>query len=95
VTYPLLTLIVLGIFAIFAMVMKRWVNWKVLVPTAIFMLLMTLVFDNLIIGTGIVDYDYSKTSGLRLFLAPIEDFAYTLVALVLVPSLFNFFRSRL
>ena len=94
-TYPLLTLIVLGIFAIFAMVMKRWVNWKVLVPTAIFMLLMTLVFDNLIIGTGIVDYDYSKTSGLRLFLAPIEDFAYTLVALVLVPSLFKFFRSRL
>jgi lycopene cyclase domain-containing protein len=75
--------------------MKRWVSWKVLVPTAIFMLLLTLLFDNLIIGTGIVDYDYSKTSGLRLFLAPIEDFAYTLVALVLVPSLFNFFRSRL
>lgn len=94
-TYPLLTLIVLGIFAIFAMVMKRWVSWKVLVPTAILMLLLTLLFDNLIIGTGIVDYDYSKTSGLRLFLAPIEDFAYTLVALVLVPSLFNFFRSRL
>lgn len=94
-TYPLLTAIVLGVFAIYTLLMKRWINWKVLFLAAIFMLLMTLVFDNLIIGSGIVDYDYSKTSGIMLFLAPIEDFAYTLVALVLVPSLFNFFRSKL
>lgn len=94
-TYPLLTVIVLAIFALYALVMKRWINWKVLIPAAILMLLMTLVFDNLIIGSGIVDYDYSKTAGIRLFLAPIEDFAYTLVALLLVPSLFNLFRSKL
>ena len=94
-TYPLLTLIVLGIFAVYALLMKRWINQKALIPATIFMLLMTLIFDNLIIGSGIVDYDYSKTSGIRLFLAPIEDFAYTIVALVLVPSLFNFFRSKL
>jgi lycopene cyclase domain-containing protein len=59
------------------------------------MLLMTLVFDNLIIASGIVDYDFDKTAGIRLFLAPVEDFAYTLVALVLVPSLFNWLRSRM
>jgi lycopene cyclase domain-containing protein len=94
-SYPVLTVIVLGVFAIYSLVMRRWINWKVMVPSAVFMLLMTLVFDNLIIGSGIVDYDFSKTSGIRLFLAPIEDFAYTLVALVLVPSLFNFFRSKL
>ena len=93
--YPLLTLIVLAMFAIYALIMKRWINGKALIPAGIFMLLMTLVFDNLIIGSGIVDYDYSKTTGIRLFLAPIEDFAYTLVALVLVPSLFNLFRSKL
>ena len=94
-TYPLLTLIVLGIFAVYALLMKRWISLKALIPATVFMLLMTLVFDNLIIGSGIVDYDYSKTFGIRLFLAPVEDFAYTLVALVLVPSLFNFFRSKL
>jgi lycopene cyclase domain-containing protein len=94
-SYPVLTVIVLGVFAIYSLVMRRWINWKVMVPSAVFMLLMTLTFDNLIIGSGIVDYDFSKTSGIRLFLAPIEDFAYTLVALVLVPSLFNFFRSKL
>lgn len=94
-SYPVLTGIVLGVFAIYSLVMRRWINWKVMVPSAVFMLLMTLIFDNLIIGSGIVDYDFSKTSGIKLFLAPIEDFAYTLVALVLVPSLFNFFRSKL
>jgi lycopene cyclase domain-containing protein len=94
-SYPVLTVIVLGVFAIYSLVMRRWINWKVMVPSAVFMLLMTLIFDNLIIGSGIVDYDFSKTSGIRLFLAPIEDFAYTLVALVLVPSLFNYFRSKL
>ena len=94
-TYPLLTVIVLAIFALYALIMKRWINWKVLIPAAIFMLLLTLVFDNLIIGSGIVDYDYSKTAGIRLFLAPIEDFAYSIVALVLVPSLFNLFLSKM
>jgi lycopene cyclase domain-containing protein len=58
------------------------------------MLAMTAIFDNLIIASGIVDYDYEKTLGIRIVLAPIEDFAYTLVALVLVPSLFNYLRSR-
>jgi hypothetical protein len=35
------------------------------------------VFDNAIIGFGIVDYDESLISGFRLGFAPIEDFAYT------------------
>jgi len=55
---------------------------------------LTAIFDNVIIGTGIVAYDQSKLSGLLLGFAPIEDFAYTLVALVLVPSLFEIFRRK-
>jgi hypothetical protein len=47
-----------------------------------------------IIGTGIVAYDESLLSGIMLGYAPIEDFAYTLVALVLVPSLFEVFRKK-
>ena len=52
-TYPLLTLIVLGIFAVYALLMRRWINLKALIPATVFMLLMTLVFDNLIIGSGL------------------------------------------
>lgn len=94
-SYPTLTAIVLAILIIYSLLMRRLIDWRALVPAGIFMLLMTLVFDNLIIASGIVDYDFEKTAGIRLFLAPIEDFAYTLVALVLVPSLFNLFRSKL
>ena len=93
-TYPLLTLAVLLLFSIYAWLMRRWINWRFLGQAAIFMLAMTAIFDNLIIASGIVDYDYEKTLGIRIVLAPIEDFAYTLVALVLVPSLFNYLRSR-
>jgi lycopene cyclase domain-containing protein len=95
VTYPLLTLTVVVAFAVYAFLMRRWINWRFFGLAAGFMFVMTFIFDNLIIAIGIVDYDYEKTLGLRLLLAPIEDFAYTLVALVLVPSLFNFLRSRL
>jgi lycopene cyclase domain-containing protein len=94
-TYPVLTAIVLSVFAVVGIFMRKWIDKRALIPASIFMIGMTLVFDNLIIGSGIVDYDFDKTAGIRLFFAPIEDFAYTLVALILVPSLFNFFRSKL
>ena len=45
---------------------------------------MTLVFDNVIIALGIVGYDATKISGLLLGLAPIEDFAYTVVSVMAV-----------
>ncbi|MDE2409028.1 MAG: lycopene cyclase domain-containing protein [Actinomycetales bacterium] len=48
---------------------------------------LSLVFDNIIVGLGIVAYDGQKILGLRLPVAPIEDFAYTLVAVAVVPVL--------
>jgi lycopene cyclase domain-containing protein len=42
------------------------------------------VFDNIIIGLEIVGYDKTKISGILLGLAPIEDFAYTVVAVLAV-----------
>jgi lycopene cyclase domain-containing protein len=95
VTYILLTLTVLSIFAIYTFLMKRWLKLKPILVAASVMLFLTLVFDNLIIASGIVDYDPEKISGIRLGVAPIEDFAYTLVALVLIPSVFNFLRIKL
>jgi len=94
-TYPLLTLAVLFIFAIYTLLVRRYLPAKPVLKAAAVMLTLTLVFDNLIIGTGIVDYDPEKILGIRLGLAPIEDFAYTIVALVLVPSLFNLLRGKL
>lgn len=58
------------------------------------MMVLTAVFDNAIIGFGLVDYDPALISGVRLGLAPIEDFAYTLAALLIVPALWNMMEPR-
>jgi lycopene cyclase domain-containing protein len=54
------------------------------------MLLLTAIFDNLIILNGIVGYDSTKISGIMIGAAPIEDFFYTLAAVLIVPSVYTF-----
>lgn len=94
-SYPLLTIVVLGIFAVYAFLMRRWLSLKPLTFAALVMFTLTAIFDNVIIGTGIVAYDNALLLGIKILFAPIEDFAYTAVAVVLVPSLFNLFRTKL
>ena len=94
-TYLLLTVTVMALVAIYAFLMRHWMVAKPLVGTAAVMLILTAIFDNVIIATGIVAYDQEKISGIMVGVAPIEDFAYTVLAIVLVPSLYNFFRTKL
>ena len=94
-TYLLLSATVMALVAIYAFLMRHWWVTKPLVGTAAVMLTLTAIFDNVIIGTGIVAYDPEMISGIKIGVAPIEDFAYTVLAIVLVPSLFNFFRTKL
>ena len=53
------------------------------------MLVLTAIFDNLIVATGIVAYDESKLLGIKLLTVPLEDFAYTIVAVLLVPAIWK------
>jgi lycopene cyclase domain-containing protein len=62
-------------------------------PVAI-LLVMTLVFDNIMIQVGLVGYDPDKLVGLILGVAPIEDFAYAIAALVLLPAVWYLLRRR-
>ena len=94
-TYLLLSITVMALVVIYAYLMRHWWVAKPLLGTAAVMLTLTAIFDNVIIGTGIVAYDLEKISGIKIGVAPIEDFAYTVLAIVLVPSLFNFFRTKL
>ena len=94
-SYPLLTVLVLGIFSVYGLLMRRWLVAKPLVFSGLLMFFLTAIFDNVIIGTGIVAYDEQLISGIKILYAPIEDFAYTIVALVLVPSVFNWLRTKL
>jgi lycopene cyclase domain-containing protein len=51
--------------------------------------LLTAVFDSLIVANGIVAYDEAKILGLRIGDAPIEDFAYAVIAGLCVPIIFE------
>ena len=72
-------------------VAPRALPW--VVSTAVMMIL-TAVFDNAIIGTGLVAYDSELLSGVMVGLAPIEDFAYTVAALMMIPALWHLLEPR-
>ena len=57
--------------------------WK----SAVILIVLTILFDNAIVGFGIVTYDTSQISGIRLGYMPIEDLSYALVAPFLVDTI--------
>ena len=94
-TYTLLNIVFLSIVAlvaIAAIVARRAPRWRAVGLAAVLLLTLTAIFDNVIIGTGLVAYDDSLISGVRIGLAPIEDFAYTVAALVLLPAVWELLR---
>lgn len=60
----------------------------------IVLLLMTALFDNVMIGIGLVGYDPELISGAFIGIAPLEDFAYAIAAAVLLPSLWVLLERR-
>ena len=83
-TYLALNVTFMFIAFVILNLISRKSPWRAIGFTMLWMLLVTLVFDNVIIGLEIVGYDKSKISGILLGLAPIEDFAYTVVAVLAV-----------
>lgn len=75
----------LTLFVVLNVLLRRS-PWRAIGITALALTALTAVFDNAIVGTGIVAYEDTKISGLMIGVAPIEDFAYTLAAAILIPS---------
>jgi len=88
-TYVILSVAVLAVIALVTVPTLRRLPLRPLVITALVLIALTAVFDNVIVGIGLVDYDETKISGLRVPFAPIEDFSYTLGAVMLVPALWT------
>ncbi|WP_457100269.1 lycopene cyclase domain-containing protein [Microbacterium sp. P5_E9] len=55
---------------------------------------LTAVFDNIMIALGLFTYPAQHLSGLRIGLAPLEDFAYPLCAAFLVPAVYTLLPAR-
>ncbi|MDR9396362.1 lycopene cyclase domain-containing protein [Pontimonas sp.] len=69
-------------------------HFRAMLAALAVVLVLTAVFDNAIIGFGIVDYDPGKISGVRLGVAPLEDFAYTVAAALIVPAVWTMLAKR-
>jgi len=102
-TYALLSLIFLAVaVAVLAIalilapdraeVVRRW--WAPAVLTALVVLVLTAVFDNLMIVAGFMTYADAHITGAKLVLVPLEDFSYPLAALLLLPALWLLTRRR-
>jgi len=92
VTYILLNLPFLATVAVVALgavLARRAPVWRAVALTAAAVIVLTAVFDNVLVGTGIVDYDTALIIGARVGIAPVEDFAYAIAAVVLLPCLWT------
>ena len=65
-----------------------------LAGTAAVLLLLTAVFDNLMIAVDLFGYNPERISGAFLGLAPLEDFAYPLAAVLVLPALWELLAPR-
>jgi len=93
VTYLTLNLLFVAasLLALLLVPKNRWPAYLVgLVP----MVIMTAVFDNLLVSAGIVAYDPTKITGIMIGAVPIEDFAYTIAAVTIVPSVWSAMINR-
>lgn len=62
--------------------------------TLLAVLSLTAVFDSLIIACGIVAYDTSHILGVYIGRAPIEDFAYACVSVIVVVILWEYYDHQ-
>ena len=75
--------------------LPKRLHWPAIGLTAASLLMMNAVFDNVMIGIGLVAYNESLISGAFIGIAPLEDFAYAIAAVVGLPSLWALLdRSR-
>jgi lycopene cyclase domain-containing protein len=92
VTYALLTLPFLAAtVAVTALSARRpgfGARLRASAVAAVALLVLTAVFDNVMIAVGLFTYPPDLILGIRIGLAPLEDFTYPLCAAFLVPAAF-------
>ena len=96
-TYWLLNAVFLALVVVLvvaAIVTRRTLRWRAIAITAGVLLIMTAIFDNIMISVGLVGYSATAISGAFIGVAPLEDFAYTVAAVVALPCLWTLLGPR-
>lgn len=96
-TYLLLNAAFLAVVLVLLLVAlrRRVLRPAALLGTLVVILMTTTVFDNVMIGVGLlVAYDDELISGIRIGVAPIEDLAYAIAAALALPALWALLPAR-
>ena len=96
-TYWVLDSVFLGVVvvvALAAILTRRAPLWMAVLSSFAILLVLSVLFDNVMIGIGLVGYDRALISGVFIGRAPVEDFAYTVAAAVLLPSLWTLLARK-
>lgn len=93
-TYWLLNLPFLVVAATAGILALKRLSWPAIGVTAAVLLVLTAIFDNLMIAIGLVAYEPSLISGAFVGRAPLEDFAYALAAIIGLPALWTLLGGR-
>jgi len=88
-TYIILDLVFLLISFVIIKITRVRVDLKKILLVLGVMLVLTVIFDNLMIYLKLFYYNPNKISGLKIGLAPIEDLAYTIAAVLLIAYLWE------
>lgn len=88
--YFWLNCIFLAAVLLLALPVMAQIKWRAIGYATAALLAITAIFDNVIIGLGIVAYDPALISGIKVGLAPIEDFAYSLAAPLLITVILEY-----
>jgi small toxic polypeptide LdrA/B/C/D len=101
VTYALICLPFLTVAVVVAVVATRSLapgqrrrRWAATGIAAAVLLVLTAVFDSLMIWAGLFDYADGTRLGPTIGLAPLEDFAYPIATVLLVPAVWTLARRR-
>lgn len=100
-TYPMLAALFLAVAvvvgAVLPLVRRRprpWPHPGAVVVTVVALVVLTAVFDSLMIAAELFHYSPELLAGPHVGLAPIEDFAYPLATAALLPAVWEVLRRR-
>jgi len=71
---------------------RTW--WLATAATTVTLVVLTVVFDSLMIAVDLFRYDEDALSGVRLALAPVEDLAWPVAAVGVLPALWLLLGRR-
>ena len=96
-SYTEYSVLLLGLAAVPALVMlarrppsARW--WAATAVTCLVLLVLTVVFDSLMVSVDLFRYDVTRSLGVDVWLTPVEDLAWPVAAALLAPALWRLSR---